>query len=491
MDCFLALDQGTTSSRSLVFDRQGRVLATAQQTLKLATPCPGWVEQDALELWYTQIATAHEALERAGVRAENIRAVGLANQRETTVVWERASGKPVAPALVWQDRRCQDWCRRWQESEEAADIQERTGLTLDPYFSAGKLAWLLEHIPGLRERAQKGELAFGTVDSWLLWHLSGGAHLTDVSNASRTLLMNTATAQWDGYLLDLFDIPTAMLPKIVPSGSLIAHTREGLFSAGLPIYAALGDQQAALFGQGCERAGMAKNTYGTGCFMLMNTGNERHLSQNRLISTIAWQRHPEARQYALEGSVFMGGAIVQWLRDNLGIISCSDEVESCAAQVADSGGVVLVPAFTGLGAPYWRPEATAALLGLTRGSHKAHICRAALEAIAFQVADVLAAMNKDVPVPLAALRVDGGVCRNDTLMQFQADILGVPVLRPQVHEVTALGAAKMAALAAAELTEADAAGWWRLEREFTPKFSEDERAAILSKWQQAVARVLD
>ncbi len=490
MTYLLALDQGTTSSRALVFDRHGQVCASAQKELALTTPQTGWVEQDAQEIWTSQIATAQEAISRAGLLAHDIAAIGLANQRETTIVWHKQTGQPLAPAIVWQDRRSHDWCHNLRAAGNEARIQAITGLRLDPYFSAGKLVWLLEHIAGARTLAEQGKLAFGTVDSWLLWQLSRGQHVTDVSNASRTLLMDLHTGDWSDELLDLFAIPRAMLPEIVPSGSLIAQTAEGLLGKRLPVYAALGDQQAALFGHGCTAAGMAKNTYGTGCFMLLNTGTEARASQHHLLSTVAWQQNDQAIQYALEGSVFMAGAIVQWLRDNLGFIRHSAEVESLAAEVPDSGGVVLVPAFTGLGAPYWDAQARAMLTGLSRGTHKAHIARAALESIAFQVADVLTAMQQDAPVPLTELRVDGGACRNNMLMQFQADILGVPVLRPTLPEITALGAVKMAGLAAGLFDEATVAKMWQLDRRFEPTIGADERASRLQHWRTQVAKVL-
>ena len=490
MGCLLALDQGTTSSRAIVFNAQGQVLAMAQKPFALATPQPGWVTQDAWAIWNTQIGTAQEAISQAGLLATDIAAIGLANQRETTVLWDKASGKPLAPALVWQDRRTAPWCQALREAGHEARIQHITGLKLDPYFSAGKLAWLLQHTPQARELAAQGRLAFGTIDSWLIFQLTRGLHVTDISNAARTMLMDINRGQWSAELLDLFDIPAAILPQIVPSGSLIGHTVAGLLGAQLPLFAAIGDQQAALFGHGCVHAGMAKNTYGTGCFMLMNTGSEVIHSQHQLLSTVAWQQSGQPTQYALEGSVFMAGAIVQWLRDNLGFVRHSHEIEALAQQVDSSEGVVLVPAFTGLGAPYWQADARASLSGLTRGTGKAHIARAALEAIAFQVADVLNAMQQDAPAPLTELRVDGGASANNMLMQFQADILGVPVLRPTLTEITAFGAVKMAGLACGLFNASDVAAMWQLERRFDSQISADERQARLQQWQAAVRQVL-
>ncbi len=490
MTYLLALDQGTTSSRAIVFDIHGRIQAVAQREIALSTPHAGWVEQNALELWQTQIAVAQQAIVKAGLLAQDILAIGLANQRETTVVWHRKTGQPIAPAIVWQDRRTSDWCERLREAGHESVVAQKTGLRLDPYFSAGKLVWLLDHIPDARRLAEQGELAFGTVDSWLLWNLTQGArHVIDVSNASRTLLMNLQTCQWDDDLLALFDIPRSLLPEIVSSGGVIGETADGLLGRRIPLTSALGDQQAALFGQGCMRAGMAKNTYGTGCFMLLNTGIDVQLSQHQLLSTMAWRTPDLTTHYALEGSVFMAGAIVQWLRDGLGLIQQSADVEALAGQVADCDGVVLVPAFTGLGAPYWDSEARGMLTGMTRGTHRGHIARAALEAIAFQVSDVLAAMQQDARAPLTELRVDGGASGNDMLMQFQADILGVPVLRPVVRETTALGAALMAGLGVGVFESAEQlASVWQLERRFEPNMASSTREAHLARWRQAVAR---
>ncbi len=485
----LALDQGTTSSRAIVFNQQLQVIASAQKEFRLLTPQNGWVEQDALEIWASQMATAQEAISRAGILATDIAGIGIGNQRETTVFWHKKTGKPLGNALVWQDRRTHDWCLA--QNHMSAHVQKITGLRLDPYFSASKMVWMLEHYPEARQLAQEGLLAAGTIDSWLIWQLSRGkTHVTDVSNASRTMLMDLDSKIWSCELCEQWGIPMSILPDIVPSGGEIATTAKGLFAREIPIVAALGDQQAALFGHGCQVAGMAKNTYGTGCFMLMNTGDQPSISQHQLLSTAAWQANHQATQYALEGSVFMAGAIVQWLRDNLGFIQKSEEVEQLAQTVSNSGGVTLIPAFTGLGAPYWRADVTASISGLTRGSNKGHIARAALEAIAFQVADVLGAMQKDAPVPLTELRVDGGASNNNMLMQFQADILGVPVLRPTMTEVTALGVAKMAALALGWMDESDIANLWQLDRAFEPSIGEDERSVLLNHWQKAIGKVL-
>ncbi|MBS0396673.1 MAG: glycerol kinase GlpK, partial [Proteobacteria bacterium] len=430
----LALDQGTTSSRTLVFDADGAVVAMAQREFAQHFPAPGHVEHDAEEIWASQSATIGEALAAAGATAADVAAIGITNQRETTVLWERASGRPLAPAIVWQDRRTAAECDRLRAAGHEAEVARTTGLTLDPYFSATKLAWLLDHVPDARRRAERGELAFGTVDSWLAWRLSGGrAHVTDVSNASRTLLLDLASGTWSERMLALFNVPRACLPEVVPSSLRAAEApRARLGATEVPITGLAGDQQAALFGQACFRPGMAKNTYGTGCFMLMNTGAAPLASRHRLLSTIAWDCG--GRRYALEGSVFVAGAVVQWLRDGLGLIRHSAEVEALAAGVPDSGGVYFVPAFTGLGSPHWDPYARGTIVGLTRGSSAAHLARAALESIAFQSADVLDAMQADAGQPLLELRVDGGATANELLMQFQADVLGVPVVRPAVTE---------------------------------------------------------
>lgn len=487
----LALDQGTTSSRAILFDRGGNIRGIAQQEITQHYPQPGWVEHDAEEIWASQLAVARAVLRDNAIRPEQLAAVGITNQRETTVLWDRATGQPLHRAIVWQDRRTAAICDELNIAGHAALFAERTGLVLDAYFSGTKLKWLLDHIPGARSRAERGELAFGTVDSWLAWHLSGGqAHVTDPSNAARTLLFDIHRRCWDDELLALLDIPPRLLPRIVDSSGPIAALDPRWLGCAVPLAGIAGDQQAATFGQACLEHGMAKNTYGTGCFLLMNTGEQPMTSRHRLLSTVGWQRR-EQTTYLLEGSVFMGGATVQWLRDGLGLISSSAEVEALAASVPDNGGVYLVPAHAGLGAPHWDPQARGALFGLTRGSTKAHIARAALEAIAFQSADLLAAMEKDAGHPLSELRVDGGAARNDLMMQFQADLLGVPVVRPRVTETTALGAAYLAGLAVGFWQdEAELAALWQAERRFAPNMPETRRAALFGEWHRAVERAL-
>ena len=489
MGYLLALDQGTTSSRAIIFNTQGQVISTAQRETHIHTPQSGWVEQDAQEIWSSQIAVIQQALASARILAKDIQALGLTNQRETTVVWDKRTGQPLAPAIIWQDRRANEWCNQLLKQNLQEKIQLKTGLRIDPYFSAGKLVWLLENIEGLRTLAEQGHVAFGTIDSWLIWNLTQGAeHVIEASNASRTMLMNLATQHWDEELLELFHIPRSILPKIIASDHYVASTASGLLGAEIPITGILGDQQSALFGQSCFEMGTAKNTYGTGCFMLFNTGTDIQYSQNQLLSTLAWNCQSQPH-YALEGSVFMAGAIVQWLRDGLGIIKNSAEVEKLACQVKDNDGVVLVPAFTGLGAPHWDSDARALLCGMSRGTHKTHIARAALEAIAFQVSDVLTAMQSDIGQPLKELRVDGGASQNDMLMQFQADILNVPVLRPQLLEATAWGAAAMAGLKTGIFSSTDdIAKTWQLERAFEPKMSEDQRQHHLIQWKNALQR---
>ncbi|MCE4540458.1 glycerol kinase GlpK [Pelomonas sp. P7] len=486
MDALLALDQGTSSSRALVFDRSGHLLALAQRELTQHYPHPGWVEHDAEEIWAGQLACAEEALARAGVK---VAAIGITNQRETTVLWDRRTGQPLHRALVWQDRRTAGLCEQLKGQGLEPRVRELTGLVLDPYFSATKLRWLLDHVDGARERAERGELAFGTVDSWLLWKLTGGAvHATDVSNASRTLLFDIHRGDWSDELLGLFGIPRALLPEVRPSAGGFGQAA----AFGAPIAGIAGDQQAALFGQAALAPGQAKNTYGTGCFLLMHTGGEARASTQGLVTTRAAQVGP-APQFALEGSVFVGGAVVQWLRDGLRAIGGSGEVQALAESVSDAGGVMFVPAFAGLGAPYWRPDARGALLGLTRGTTQGHIARAALESIAFQSAAVLAAMNADVGAAdrLTELRVDGGASANDLLMQFQADLLGIPVLRPRVIETTALGAALLAGLGVGLYgSVADIGAIWQLERAFEPRMSRDEAGARLAQWDRAVRQVL-
>ena len=489
MSYLLALDQGTTSSRAIIFNEHGQVQAAAQRETHIKTPHSGWVEQDAQEIWSSQIAVVQQALATARILAKDIKAIGLTNQRETTVVWDKRTGKPLAPAIVWQDRRAAGWCNQLMQQGLHSSIHKKTGLRIDPYFSAGKLVWLLENTAGLRELALQGHAAFGTIDSWLIWNLTQGAeHVIEASNASRTMLMNLQAQQWDEELLQLFNIPPAMLPRIISSDSYVADTATGLLGADIPITGILGDQQSALFGQSCFAAGTAKNTYGTGCFLLFNTGNQVQFSANQLLSTLAWQAQGQT-VYALEGSVFMAGAIVQWLRDGLGIIQKSSEVEKLACQVQHTDGVVLVPAFTGLGAPHWDSEARALLCGMSRGTNKAHIARAALESIAFQVSDVLTAMQSDISSPLKELRVDGGASSNDMLMQFQADILNVPVLRPKLLESTAWGAAAMAGLKSGVFSSLDEiAASWQLERAFEPKMNADQRGYHLDLWQSALKR---
>ena len=487
MSFVLALDQGTTSSRAIVFDHAGSIRAVAQQEFTQFYPQPGWVEHDATELWATQSGVVAEALAKAGIDAAHVAAIGITNQRETTILWERASGKPVAPAIVWQDRRTAPMCDDLRKAGHAELFSRKTGLVLDAYFSGTKLKWLLDHVPAARERAMRGELAFGTVDSWLVWKLTGGGeHVTDASNASRTLLFDIHRGEWDDELLALLDVPRSVLPKVVSSSGVCGEWKDG--SARVPIAGIAGDQQAALFGQACLEPGLAKNTYGTGCFLLLNTGRVAVASKNNLVTTVAWQRNG-VTDYALEGSVFIGGAVVQWLRDELHLIRSAPEVEALAASVPDNGGVYVVPAFAGLGAPHWDPYARGAIFGLTRGSGAAHIARAALESIAYQSAEILDAMEADAKIKLAELRVDGGAAANDLLMQFQADLLGVPVIRPKILETTALGAAYLAGLAVGYWRdESDIAANWRVDRRFEPSMSRDKAATLIAGWQKAVAR---
>ncbi len=483
----LALDQGTTSSRALLFDRLGRVCGSAAQEFPQHFPQPGWVEHDPLAIWRSQLAVARAVLRDNGVASEQVRAIGIANQRETSVVWDRKSGVPIGPAIVWQDRRTAETCDRLRAGGKAQAIRDATGLELDAYFSATKVQWLLDHVPGARTAARAGALAFGTVDSWLAYQLCG-VHVTDASNASRTMLFNIHQMSWDQDLLDLFAIPAAILPRVIPSSGEVGYTRADLFGTPIVVAGIAGDQQAATFGQACLRPGMVKNTYGTGCFMLMHAGRQPVASHNRLLSTVGWTIGGQT-DYLLEGSVFMGGATVQWLRDGLGMIQAASEVEALAASVPDSGGVFLVPAFVGLGAPHWDPYARGVLLGLSRGSQRGHIARAALEAIAYQSAELLAAMQKDTAIPVAEVRADGGAARNNLLMQFQADLLGVPVLRPRVTETTALGAAYLAGLAVGFWeSQEEIAEQWTCERQFTPGMSAAERAARLGQWARAVER---
>jgi glycerol kinase len=483
----LALDQGTTSSRAILFDHSGAVRAVAQREFAQIYPQPGWVEHDPLEIWATQSGVMAEALAKAGLGGSDLAAVGITNQRETTILWERASGKPVANAIVWQDRRTAPTCDALREAGHAPMIARKTGLVVDAYFSGTKLKWLLDHVPGARERARRGELAFGTVDSWLVWHLSGGAkHVTDASNASRTMLFDIHRGDWDDELLALLDVPRAVLPEVVASSGACA--RADVLGTQVPIAGIAGDQQAALFGQACLEPGLAKNTYGTGCFLLLNTGANAVASKNNLVSTVAWRRDG-VTDYALEGSVFIAGAVVQWLRDGLKIIRSAPEIEALAARESDNGGVYLVPAFAGLGAPHWDAYARGAIFGLTRGATDAHLARAALESIAYQSAELVRAMEADAAITLAELRVDGGATANNLLMQFQADILGVPVVRPQVAETTALGAAYLAGLAVGYWRDArDLTANWRVDRRFEPSMSRDRAASLVAGWSKAVER---
>jgi len=488
----LALDQGTTSSRAIVFDHDGSIRAVAQKEFRQIFPQAGWVEHDAREIWQTQLETAREVLAKAKVKATDVAALGITNQRETTLVWDRKTGEPIHHAIVWQDRRTSKFCDELKAAGHAELIQKKTGLVIDAYFSGSKLRWLLDHVPGARERAERGELAFGTIDSWLVWQLTGGAcHLTDASNASRTMMYNLHTGDWDDELLKVLGVPRAVLPEVKSCSEVYAETAAGIFDAPVKIAGIAGDQQAALFGQNCFRRGMAKNTYGTGCFMLMNIGNEPAPSKHQLLTTVAW-REGGGTDFALEGSVFIGGAVVQWLRDGLGIIKSSAEVEALAASVPDCGGVYLVPAFAGLGAPYWDQYARGTMMGLTRGTTAGHIARAALEGIAFQVADVLEVMKQDSGVAMAELRVDGGASANDALMQFQADILQVPVVRPKVIETTALGAAYLAGLATGFWkNHEDVSRAWQTDRVFKPEKSADEGAHRRARWKEALQRSRD
>jgi len=544
----LALDQGTTSSRAILYDDHARPIKMAQQPTTLQTPKAGFVEQDAQQIWQTQISCAHDVINLAGLLATDVSSIAITNQRESIVMWDKQTGKPLAPAIIWQDRRTASYCKTLAaepasrgESDSGArsksalskvavsdtglnssaqhgmaeEVQRLTGLRLDPYFSASKIAWLLENNPKLSVRASRGEIAVGTIDSWLIYKLTGGAHVIDVTNASRTLLFDIHKLAWSEVLCARFSIPMSILPTVLPSDGDFGKTKKGLFAKQIPIQSVLGDQQAALFGQGCLDAGMAKNTYGTGCFMLMNIGKQPKISEHKLLTTIAWQRktsptrpdnlsfdqivqsgmrllQPPKKEvtYALEGSVFMAGAIIQWLRDNLGMIKTSGEVEDLARQVDSSEEVVLLPAFTGLGAPYWRSDISASITGMSRGTTKTHIARAALEAVAYQTYDVLIAMQKDSPHPLTELRVDGGAANNDLLMQFQADLLDVPVLRPRDTEITAKGAAMLAGLKTGLYDDTTMQASWQVDRIFEPSMSADMREQHLSKWQQAIKRSL-
>jgi glycerol kinase len=484
----LALDQGTTSSRAILFDHQGTIAYTAQEEFKQYYPKPGWVEHDPEEIWSSQLTVAREVLKKAGISAQDVAGIGITNQRETTVVWDRKTGKPIHNAIVWQDRRTANYCDQLKREGFEKTIQEKTGLIADAYFSGTKVKWLLDHVEGARHKAEQGQLAFGTVDSWLLWKLSGGhLHISDVTNASRTLLYDIHKMWWSTTITDHLGVPMSMLPQVVPSSQVYGETNADLFGEPIPLSGIAGDQQAALFGQLCTEPGMLKNTYGTGCFVVLNTGDKPFTSSNNLLTTIAWQINGKTT-YALEGSIFVGGAIVQWLRDGLKIIQSSSEVEELANTVSDNGDVYLVPALTGLGAPHWDQYARGTIVGLTRGSEAGHIARAALESIAYQTSDVMQAMSKDAQIPFKELRVDGGASANNLLMQFQADILGISVVRPKVMETTALGAAYLAGLAVGYWKSIDELrSQWDIDRTFKPQPDFNSKV-LLSRWNEAVGR---
>jgi glycerol kinase len=481
----LSLDQGTTSSRAIVFDREGSIVSVSQKEFEQIYPVPGWVEHDPLEIWATQVSVATEVLAKAGLNSVDVHAIGITNQRETTIVWDKESGLPIYNAIVWQDRRTSEYCDSIR-AEYGDMIRKKTGLIIDSYFSATKVRWILENVTGARQKADEGKLLFGTVDSWLIWKLSGGArHVTDVSNASRTMLFDINTLEWDKQLLAIFDIPASMLPEVKSSSELFGHTAGNILATKIPIAGIAGDQQAALFGQMCTKVGMVKNTYGTGCFMLMNIGSKPAMSANNLLTTIAWKINGEVT-YALEGGIFIGGAIVQWLRDELGLIKSSAEVEELAAKVKDNGGVYIVPAFAGLGAPHWDQHARGTITGITRGTNSGHFARAALESIAYQTMDVLKSMEADAGTPISELRVDGGATANNILMQFQADIMKCKVIRPQVTEVTALGAAYLAGLATGFWKDVEEiSAQWKVERNFEPVALENY-TELINGWERAV-----
>jgi glycerol kinase len=483
----LSFDQGTTSSRAIIFDKKGAVKAVAQKEFTQIFPKPGWVEHDGNEIWYTQLGVATEVILKAGLTIHNIAAIGITNQRETTLVWDRHTHQPIYNAIVWQDRRTSEYCNELKEQGHAVSVQQRTGLVIDAYFSATKLKWILDNVGGARQKAEKGDLCFGTIDSWLLFKLTNGkAHTTDVTNASRTMLFNIHSLTWDEELVKLFNIPAAMLPKVKSSSEIYGETEEILTAAHIPVAGIAGDQQAALFGQMCIKPGMVKNTYGTGCFMLMNTGDKPVLSKNNLLTTIAW-KIGDTTTYALEGGVFIGGAVVQWLRDGLGIIKNSADVEKLATSVKDNGGVYFVPAFAGLGAPYWNQFARGTILGITRGTTAAHIARASIESIALQTMNVLHAMNADAGLPIKELRVDGGATANDLLMQFQSNVLNCKVIRPQITETTALGAAYLAGLAIGFWKDTnEIENYWAAERNFEPVMKEEERQKEIHQWEKAI-----
>jgi len=483
----LAFDQGTTSSRAILFDKSGSIISVAQKEFTQIFPSPGWVEHDPHEIWSTQLGVAAEAVSRAGLSSNDIAAIGITNQRETTVVWDRETGSPVYNAIVWQDRRTSDYCEQLKKQNLETRIREKTGLVIDAYFSATKINWILANVEGARQKAEEGKLAFGTIDSWLIWNMTKGkVHATDVTNASRTMLFNISTLEWDEELLQIFDIPKSLLPEVKQSSEIYGNTSTSLFSKEIPIGGVAGDQHAALFGQMCIAPGMVKNTYGTGCFMLMNIGNKPIISNNNLLTTIAWKVNGKV-QYALEGSIFIAGAVVQWLRDGLNIIRTSAEVEDLATKVKDNGGVYFVPAFTGLGAPHWNQQARGIMVGITRGSNASHIARASLESIAYQTMEVLKAMEADSGISIKELRVDGGATSNDLLMQFQADVLGTKVIRPRVTETTALGAAYLAGLAVGYWKDMDEIGeQWQMEKCFEPGDSNKNMAEWIKGWNRAV-----
>ncbi len=492
MVLILALDQGTTSSRAMLFDHHGQIHGVQQKEFRQIFPQAGWVEHDAEEIWNSQIQVAQAVLKQANLRAADIAAIGITNQRETTVIWDRKTGRPIHNAIVWQDRRTAELCDRLKRDGAAGVIREKTGLEIDAYFSGSKIRWILDNVPGARERAERGELAFGTIDTWLLWKLTNGAvHATDASNASRTMLLNIKTLEWDDKLLKLLNVPRALLPQVRPSSDVYGQTATGLFDNPIKIGGMAGDQQAALFGQTCYDRGLAKNTYGTGCFLLMNVGTTAAASKHRLLTTIAWKLK-DRTEYALEGSVFIGGAVVQWLRDGLGIVKSASEIEKLAEQVPDSGGVYIVPAFAGLGAPHWDQYARGTITGITRGTTAAHFARAALEAIAFQVADIVDVMQQDSGVNLQELRVDGGAAANNLLLQFQADLFGIPVVRPKVTETTALGAAYLAGLAVGYWGSGkDVVANWQVDRRFDPSMPRDRARHLRQRWTEALNRAKD
>ena len=484
-DYILSIDQGTTSSRAILFNREGSIIAVSQKEFEQIYPKPGWVEHDPLEIWSSQVSVVTEAIAKAGLNSIDIHAIGITNQRETTIVWDKETGLPLYNAIVWQDRRTSDYCDSIRK-EHRDMIRQKTGLIIDSYFSATKVRWILENVPGARLKAMQGKLLFGTVDSWLIWKLSGGTtHVTDVSNASRTMLFDINTLKWDQTLLELFDIPMNMLPEVKSSSEVFGHTAGNILATKIPIAGIAGDQQAALFGQMCTKVGMVKNTYGTGCFMLMNIGKKPVMSANNLLTTIAWKINGEVT-YALEGGIFIGGAVVQWLRDELGLIKSSAEVEVLAATVKDNGGVYVVPAFAGLGAPHWDQHARGTITGITRGTNSGHFARAALESIAYQTMDVLKSMSADAGTPITELRVDGGASANTILMQFQADIMKCKVIRPQITEVTALGAAYLAGLATGFWSDVnEISAQWKVDRNFEPAELENYDE-LINGWERAI-----